>query len=466
MTKTTREELRADLRWMLNKVPEVTLYFWVIKVLCTTVGETASDYLSDNVGLGLTKTTFMTGLLLVAALVVQFRARRYVPWIYWLGIVLISIVGTQITDNLSDNLGVSLVITTVAFAIALSVTFAVWYGSERTLSIHTIYALGPGQAVPARGPPRPCPLEVRVRDLRVGRLLLGARAVLPCELRDRVKQLLVRRPGTDHQDHARSVSVAHEDVLRAGGAVEEVPRPQQPLPAVDEQLALPREHEERFLLRLRVVEAVRLARAEDADVDANLIERVVVALEDARRAGPIGRDPGGVAYVDDEPAFGGGREPGARVFEPRLGHGTSLTIGEIGRFRPRCTGQRFPIRCRHMALEPMQLSPTLGSAVDTWATVAVAIGTIGAVAYALFRDLIVTPRRRPRLDLRFDPAGNDRVVVETAAGSEAAHVRLRVGNRAGKDTADDVVVMLTEVRPVSDSEQKADAKPIHLPLTW
>jgi hypothetical protein len=114
----------------------------------------------------------------------------------------------------------------------------------------------------------------------------------------------------------------------------------------------------------------------------------------------------------------------------------------------------------------MQLSPTLGSAVDTWATVAVAIGTIGAVAYALFRDLIVTPRRRPRLDLRFDPAGNDRVVVGTATESEAAHVRLRVGNRAGKDTADDVVVMLTEVRPVSDSEQKADAKPIHLPLTW
>jgi len=135
MGKTTR----ADLRWMLNKVPEVTLYFWVIKVLCTTVGETASDYLSENVGLGLTKTTLITGAFLVAALVFQFRARRYVPAVYWLGIVLISVVGTQITDNLSDNLGVSLVITTVAFAIALAFTFAVWYASERTLSIHTIY---------------------------------------------------------------------------------------------------------------------------------------------------------------------------------------------------------------------------------------------------------------------------------------------------------------------------------------
>src|SRR5437016_5157367 len=105
------------LRRMLNKVPEVTLYFWVIKVLCTTVGETASDYLSDNVGLGLTNTTFITGALLIATLVFQFRARKYVPGVYWLGIVLISVVGTQITDNLTDNLGVSLVISTIAFAL-------------------------------------------------------------------------------------------------------------------------------------------------------------------------------------------------------------------------------------------------------------------------------------------------------------------------------------------------------------
>ncbi len=139
MTEMTRDEFRADLRWMLNKVPEVTLFFWVIKILCTTVGETASDYLSENVGLGLTTTTFITGAVLLAALVFQFRARRYVPAIYWLGIVLISVVGTQITDNLTDNVGVSLVITTVVFAIALTFAFAVWYASERTLSIHTIY---------------------------------------------------------------------------------------------------------------------------------------------------------------------------------------------------------------------------------------------------------------------------------------------------------------------------------------
>src|SRR5437763_9564995 len=132
-------EQRHWARRMLNKVPEVTLYFWVIKVLCTTVGETASDFLSDNVGLGLTKTTFMTGALLIAALVVQFRMRQYVAWVYWLAVVLISVVGTQITDNLTDNLGVSLVTTTVAFSIVLAIVFAVWYASERTLSIHTIF---------------------------------------------------------------------------------------------------------------------------------------------------------------------------------------------------------------------------------------------------------------------------------------------------------------------------------------
>ena len=124
---------------MLNKVPEVTLYFWIIKILCTTVGETASDYLSENVGLGLTKTTFLTGAALLAVLVFQFRARQYVPWIYWLGIVLISVVGTQITDNLSDNYGVSLVVTTGTFSVVLAIVFAIWWGSERTLSIHTIY---------------------------------------------------------------------------------------------------------------------------------------------------------------------------------------------------------------------------------------------------------------------------------------------------------------------------------------
>jgi uncharacterized membrane-anchored protein len=126
-------------RRMLRKVPEVTFYFWIIKVLCTTVGETASDYLNGTLGFGLTNTTYITATLLIATLVAQFRLRKYLPSIYWLAVVLISVVGTQITDNLVDNFGVSLVTTTTVFSIVLALVFAVWFGSERTLSIHTIH---------------------------------------------------------------------------------------------------------------------------------------------------------------------------------------------------------------------------------------------------------------------------------------------------------------------------------------
>jgi uncharacterized membrane-anchored protein len=126
-------------RRMLNKVPEITLYFWIIKILCTTVGETASDYLNSTLNFGLTNTTYLTATLLVVALAAQFRLRRYVPSVYWLAVVLISVVGTQITDNLVDNFGVSLVTTTTVFSIALALVFAIWYRSERTLSIHTIH---------------------------------------------------------------------------------------------------------------------------------------------------------------------------------------------------------------------------------------------------------------------------------------------------------------------------------------
>jgi uncharacterized membrane-anchored protein len=123
---------------MLNKVPEVTVYFWIIKILATTVGETAADYLNDTLGFGLTNTTWVMSAVLVAALVFQFRLRKYVPGVYWLAVVLISIVGTLITDNLTDNFGVALEVTSVVFAVVLAVTFAVWYASERTLSIHSI----------------------------------------------------------------------------------------------------------------------------------------------------------------------------------------------------------------------------------------------------------------------------------------------------------------------------------------
>jgi uncharacterized membrane-anchored protein len=123
---------------MLNKVPEITLYFWVIKILCTTVGETFADNLNENLGLGLTNTSYIMGALLIAVLVFQFRARRYVPGIYWLAVVLISVVGTLVSDNLVENYGVTLQTTTIAFSAILIAVFAAWYASERTLSVHTI----------------------------------------------------------------------------------------------------------------------------------------------------------------------------------------------------------------------------------------------------------------------------------------------------------------------------------------
>lgn len=123
---------------MLNKVPEVTIFFWLIKIMATTVGETAADFLNFNLHLGLGGTSGIMAALLAVFLFMQLRARKYVPWLYWTAVVLISIVGTLITDNLVDNFGVALQTTTIFFGTALLVTFVAWYACEKTLSIHTI----------------------------------------------------------------------------------------------------------------------------------------------------------------------------------------------------------------------------------------------------------------------------------------------------------------------------------------
>src|SRR3954454_3122802 len=125
-------------RRMFNKVPEVTLVFWLIKIMCTTVGETAADYLNDNLGFGLTNTTYFTGALLVVLLATQFRLRRYVPAVYWSVVVVISVFGTLITDNMTDRYNVPLTTSTAVFSVVLALVFGVWYAFERTLSIHTI----------------------------------------------------------------------------------------------------------------------------------------------------------------------------------------------------------------------------------------------------------------------------------------------------------------------------------------
>lgn len=130
MTKTQRS--------MLVKVPAVTAFFWIIKVLATTVGETFSDFINEQLGFGLTKTTWAMATVLVVILIFQFRANRYIPALYWLAIVQISITGTLITDNLTDGLGFPLWASTLIFGALLVITFVVWWRQERTLSIKSI----------------------------------------------------------------------------------------------------------------------------------------------------------------------------------------------------------------------------------------------------------------------------------------------------------------------------------------
>jgi uncharacterized membrane-anchored protein len=135
---TTTDTRVTTRRQMLNKVPEVTIYFWIIKILCTTVGESFADYINETLGFGLTNTTLVFSAALIAVLVAQFRSARYIPGIYWLAVVLISVVGTLLTDNLTDGHNVPLWISTTVFSLLLAGVFSLWYVRERTLSIHTI----------------------------------------------------------------------------------------------------------------------------------------------------------------------------------------------------------------------------------------------------------------------------------------------------------------------------------------
>jgi uncharacterized membrane-anchored protein len=128
----------SPVREMLNKVPAITLTFWIIKILATTVGETAADFLNFNLGIGLTNTSLLMAALFAVALVAQMRTRQLSQSLYWLVVVLVSVVGTLVTDNLVDNFGVSLALLTPVFAVALLATFGIWFAREKTLSMHHI----------------------------------------------------------------------------------------------------------------------------------------------------------------------------------------------------------------------------------------------------------------------------------------------------------------------------------------
>ena len=141
MTETTRSEAVKTERVLLSKVPEVTVWFWIIKILCTTVGESFADWINATLGFGLDMTALIFTVALVVVLGWQLSLHRYVPFVYWLTVVVLSVTGTLYTDMLTDDLGVPLAVSTSVFAAALAIVFGVWYARERTLSIHSIITL-------------------------------------------------------------------------------------------------------------------------------------------------------------------------------------------------------------------------------------------------------------------------------------------------------------------------------------
>jgi uncharacterized membrane-anchored protein len=127
----------ARARHAMSKVPEVTVYFWIIKVLTTGMGETTSDYLAHRIDPVIA--VGIAGVGLVASLALQLSVPRYVPWIYWLALVMVSVFGTMAADVLHVGLGIPYLVSTAVFTVALAAVFAVWYATEKTLSIHSIH---------------------------------------------------------------------------------------------------------------------------------------------------------------------------------------------------------------------------------------------------------------------------------------------------------------------------------------
>jgi predicted RND superfamily exporter protein len=121
--KTVRSVINADNALQhfarFKSKTEITAFFWIIKVLCTTVGETFADYLNNTLGFGLNGTTVFTVVALAVALFFQFRSQSYKPVLYWLVVVLISIAGTLFTDNLTDNLNILLLTSSLVWALLL-----------------------------------------------------------------------------------------------------------------------------------------------------------------------------------------------------------------------------------------------------------------------------------------------------------------------------------------------------------
>ncbi|CAM3654804.1 Integral membrane protein [Smaragdicoccus niigatensis] len=141
MTNVQSTRLSLSTGDALSKVPEVTLWFWVIKILCTTVGESFADWINMTLGVGLEATAAIFTVVLAGVLAWQLRLARYVPGVYWLTVVVFSVTGTLYTDILTDSLHVPLALSTAVFSVVLGAVFGIWYVRERTLSIHSITSL-------------------------------------------------------------------------------------------------------------------------------------------------------------------------------------------------------------------------------------------------------------------------------------------------------------------------------------
>lgn len=128
--------LSNHARRILRKVPEVTIYFWIIKLLTTAMGETTSDYLVQRLDPILA--VALGGIGLLAVLLLQFSVRRYVAWIYWLAVIMVAIFGTMAADVLHVGFGIPYFVSASFFLISLIVIFIGWYITEKTLSIHSI----------------------------------------------------------------------------------------------------------------------------------------------------------------------------------------------------------------------------------------------------------------------------------------------------------------------------------------
>lgn len=120
----------------MRKVPEITIYFWIVKLLTTAMGESTSDYLVYHINPYIA--VALGGIGLLVSLVLQLSVRQYVAWIYWFAVVMVAIFGTMAADVIHVVLNIPYLVSTVFFAAALAVIFVVWYVSERTLSIHSI----------------------------------------------------------------------------------------------------------------------------------------------------------------------------------------------------------------------------------------------------------------------------------------------------------------------------------------